>query len=126
MSELIGTLVMFIVYAVIIGGLAIFVIKGFSKGMFPTEASGVIRVLDRVMLAPNKGLVMVRISDKYLLIAVSDQDVKVIKEFSSEDIKLPQAKPKDDAFAKVLNTLIGRVRGERGEDEEKRRPGDKD
>ncbi len=114
MSEVFGLLLTFTVYALILGGLAVVVIRFIGRGIFPATNTGMISVLDRVMLAPNKGLVLIKIANKYLLLAVSDQEIKILQELDSETIErtttVSSSTPENTlSFGDILSKLIGKM-----------------
>ena len=73
-----------------------------------TSSSNNIRILERVSLAQDKGLVIAEICGGVYLLSFSNERVEILKELDRDQLKQPKKMPQLD-FRDVLNsTLKGR------------------
>jgi len=123
--EIFKMLVVFMVYALLIGGIAFLVIRFMGNAIYPSQGRGFITVLDRLPLAPNKGLVILRIGDKVVVLAVVEQDVKVLMELSWEEVEgyfgTQEKKEPSISFRSVMEKVLtsSRIGVKGGEERDK-------
>ncbi len=98
-------LLVFIIYALLLGGVAVIVIRMIGGGVYPSQQRGAITVIDRMMIAPNKGLLLIKVAEKVLLIGVSENDFKILSEFKPEEISL-SAESSAPSFESFLKKVI--------------------
>lgn len=103
--EIFKMLLVFIIYALLLGGVAVIVIRMIGGGVYPSQQRGAITVIDRMMIAPNKGLLLIKVAGKVLLIGVSDNDFKILSEFKPEEISLRE-EPSAPSFESFLKKVI--------------------
>jgi len=75
----------FIFYALIIGLIGYFVLK-FVYRVQNKDSLKISQIIDRVYLAPNKGIVFVKVGNKIYMIGVADNNITLLKEFDYNDI----------------------------------------
>jgi flagellar protein FliO/FliZ len=56
-------------------------------------AGGRIRIVERVPLEPRRTLYLLEAGEKLLLVGVTDHDIRVLAEFSRDDLPAPPAPP---------------------------------
>jgi len=76
----------FIFYALVIGLLGYFVLKFIYKVQY-RNGQKISQVIDRIYLAPNKGIVFVKVGNKVYMIGVADNNITLLKEFDYTDIQ---------------------------------------
>lgn len=68
-------------------------------------------VLERVMLAPDRSLVLVRLRDRVLLLGVTAQRIETLAQLDPSDYTgapaAPDASPAADSFAAMLRDALG-------------------
>jgi len=75
----------FIFYAVVIGFMGYFVLKFVNRVQYPNSFK-ISQVIDRIYLAPNKGIIFVKVSNKVLMIGVADNNIVLLKEFNYDEL----------------------------------------
>lgn len=75
----------FIFYAVVIGFMGYFVLKFINRVQYPNGFK-ISQVIDRIYLAPNKGIIFVKVSNKVLMIGVADNNIVLLKEFNYDEL----------------------------------------
>lgn len=75
----------FIFYAVVIGFMGYFVLKFINRVQYPNGFK-ISQVIDRIYLAPNKGIIFVKVSNKVLMIGVADNNIILLKEFNYDEL----------------------------------------
>lgn len=70
---------------IIVGGLAYLTIKFLKKNAQITSASENISILDQYSMGMNKGLFIVEIAEKVLVLGVTDHNINVLYEISDRD-----------------------------------------
>jgi flagellar biogenesis protein FliO len=75
----------FIFYALIIGLIGYFVLK-FVYRVQNKDSLKISQIIDRVYLAPNKGIVFVKVGNKIYMIGVADNNITLLKEFDYNEI----------------------------------------
>ncbi len=75
-------------------------------------ANRLIKVLDRVSVGKNSTVVLMRVEDKVLLVAVSEHAIEKLQEFDDPDgkIKLPET-PQNLQFSSVMKDAMSRFTG---------------
>jgi len=86
MDPLFNLGLVFIIYALIIAGIGYFIVKFFNKIQNPYNVK-IAQVIDRIYLAPNKGIVFIKVSKKVYMISVADNNINLIKEFDLSEIE---------------------------------------
>jgi len=86
--------------ALVIG--IIYIIQYFFRRTFIMQNQGkYIEIVDKIYFGPKKGLFLVRIQDKILLISVTDNKISELKQWDELDFKLEAGEDKKD-FKKYL------------------------
>ena len=86
MDPLFNLGLIFIIYALITAGIGYFVVKCFNNIQNPYNVR-IAQVVDRIYLAPNKGIVFIKVSKKVYMISVADNNISLIKEFDLNEIE---------------------------------------
>lgn len=86
MDPLFNLGLIFIVYALVIAGIGYFIVKFFNKIQNPYNIK-IAQVIDRVYLAPNKGIVFIKINKKIYMISVADNNINLLKEFDLNEFE---------------------------------------
>lgn len=63
------------------------------------------RIIERVALAQDKGLVIIEICEKFYLVGFSNNNVEILKELNKAEIKF-QKPAINDKFLNILNSTI--------------------
>jgi len=64
-----------------------------------------IKVVERVALAQDKGLVIIQVCGKYYLIGFANNNIEILKELDGSELNLPKSALKD-SFLDALNSTI--------------------
>lgn len=67
--------------------------------------SGNIRVVERVALTQDKGLVIVEVCKKYYLVGFANNNIEILKELDQSELNIPGPLQKD-TFLDVLNSTL--------------------
>ncbi|MGB9638047.1 MAG: flagellar biosynthetic protein FliO [bacterium] len=86
MDPLFNLGLVFIIYAIVIGGIGYFIVKFFNKIQNPYNVK-IAQVIDRIYLAPNKGIIFIKISKKIYMVSVADNNINLLKEFDLNEIE---------------------------------------
>lgn len=84
----------FVFYALIIGFLGYFIIKFINKVQYPNSMK-ISQIIDRVYLAPNKGIVFIKVSNKVYMIGVADNNIVLLKELDYDTLRNADTSKKD-------------------------------
>ncbi|MFN3995092.1 MAG: flagellar biosynthetic protein FliO [bacterium] len=84
----------FIFYALVIGFIGYFLIKFVNKVQYPNSMK-ISQIIDRIYIAPNKGIIFVKVANKVYMIGVADNNIVLLKEFDYESIKNSELNKKD-------------------------------
>ena len=93
--------------------LAYFVTKKMgANNLFSNQSKGKMRVYDRLILAPNKSLVVVKIAERWLVLGVSNENISLITELDAEQSKLWLEKEQISSnFTDVIANIINKKGG---------------
>ena len=93
--------------------LAYFVTKKMgANNLFSNQSEGKMRVYDRLILAPNKSLVVVKIAERWLVLGVSNENISLITELDAEQSKLWLEKEQISSnFTDVIANIINKKGG---------------
>ncbi|MCS7165688.1 MAG: flagellar biosynthetic protein FliO [Candidatus Calescibacterium sp.] len=75
----------FLFYAIVIGVIGYFLLKFINRIQYPNSVK-ISQVIDRIYLAPNKGIVFVKVSNKVYMIGVADNNIVLLKEFDYTEV----------------------------------------
>lgn len=75
----------FIFYALVIGLVGYLFLK-FIYRVQSGSNTKISEVIDRVYIAPNKGIVFVKVSNKVFMIGVADNNIVLLREFDYNDL----------------------------------------
>ena len=64
-----------------------------------------IKIIERVALTHDKGLVIIDVGGKYYLVGFASNGIKILKELAEADLHIPHA-PSKKNFLEVLNATI--------------------
>ena len=64
-----------------------------------------IKVVERMALAQDKGLVIIQVCGKYYLIGFANNNIEILKELDGSELNLPKSALKD-SFLDALNSTI--------------------
>ncbi|MCS6955246.1 MAG: flagellar biosynthetic protein FliO [Candidatus Calescibacterium sp.] len=70
----------FLFYALIIGAVGYFLLKFVNRIQYPNSTK-ISQIIDRIYLAPNKGIIFVKVGSKVYMIGVADNNIVLLKEF---------------------------------------------
>ncbi|HAN43792.1 MAG TPA: flagellar biosynthetic protein FliO [Ruminococcaceae bacterium] len=65
-----------------------------------------IKVIDRTALSPDKSLIIVQVSNKYMMLGVSPQRIEKICDLSKEDIAAPTDNMPQSSFKGILQSSL--------------------
>ncbi len=86
MDPLFNLGIVFIIYAIVIAGVGYFIVKFFNKIQNPYNIK-IAQIVDRIYLAPNKGIVFIKIAKKIYMISIADNNISLLKEFDLAEIE---------------------------------------
>ena len=86
MDPLFNLGIVFIIYAIVIGGVGYFVVKFFNRIQNPYNIK-IAQIVDRIYLAPNKGIIFIKIAKKIYMISNADYNINLLKEFDLAEIE---------------------------------------
>ncbi|MCX7870650.1 MAG: flagellar biosynthetic protein FliO [bacterium] len=86
MDPLFNLGIVFIIYAIVIGGVGYFVVKFFNRIQNPYNIK-IAQIVDRIYLAPNKGIIFIKIAKKIYMISIADNNINLLKEFDLAEIE---------------------------------------
>jgi len=86
MDPLFNLGIVFIIYAIVIGGVGYFVVKFFNRIQNPYNIK-IAQIVDRIYLAPNKGIIFIKIAKKIYMISIADYNINLLKEFDLAEIE---------------------------------------
>lgn len=86
MDPLFNLGIVFIIYALIIAGIGYFVVKFFNRIQNPYNIK-IAQIVDRIYLAPNKGIIFIKIAKKIYMISIADNNINLLKEFDLTEIE---------------------------------------
>lgn len=96
---------------VLVLALAYFLLKWLSRRVnVQSGTSQKIRIIDRVPLAPDKCLLVVRVAEKTVLVGMSSHCVAKICDIEDPDGILTQTGPSQESFASLLRRSVGKKR----------------
>ncbi|MCS7243359.1 MAG: flagellar biosynthetic protein FliO [Candidatus Calescibacterium sp.] len=72
--------VIFLFYALVIGAVGYFLLKFVNRIQYPNTMK-ISQIIDRIYLAPNKGIIFVKVANKVYMIGVADNNIVLLKEF---------------------------------------------
>ncbi|MCX7972454.1 MAG: flagellar biosynthetic protein FliO [bacterium] len=75
----------FLFYAIVIGVIGYLLLKFINRIQYPNSVK-ISQVIDRIYLAPNKGIVFVKVSNKVYMIGVADNNIVLLKEFDYTEV----------------------------------------
>lgn len=78
-----------------------------SKGRVGTRSSSIVP-LEAVKIAPNKYLQLVKIGNRYFVIAVSKDSISLITEVSEDEIPAKTPVTENKSFKDIFSTIINR------------------
>jgi flagellar protein FliO/FliZ len=64
-----------------------------------------IKVVERVALAQDKGLVIIQVCGKYYLVGFANNNIEILKELDGSELNFPKSALKD-SFLEALNSTI--------------------
>jgi flagellar protein FliO/FliZ len=67
-----------------------------------------IRVLERVALSPDKGLVIIQICEKYYLVGFASNTIEILKELDEAELNFPKSALKESFLEALQSTLKSR------------------
>lgn len=67
--------------------------------------SGNMRIVERVALTQDKGLVIVEVCKKYYLVGFANNNIEILKELDPSELNIPRPLQKD-TFLDVLNSTL--------------------
>ncbi|TQI65456.1 flagellar biosynthetic protein FliO [Clostridium sp. KNHs216] len=67
--------------------------------------SGNIKVLERVALTQDKGLVIIKVCKRYYLVGFANNNIEILKELDETELNIPGSLQKD-TFLDVLNSTL--------------------
>ena len=93
MDPLFNLGIVFVIYAIVIGGVGYFIVKFFNKIQNPYNIK-VGKVLDRIYLAPNKGIIFIKVGKKVYMLSIADNNINLLKEIDISEIEndIPELK----------------------------------
>ncbi|WP_366922984.1 flagellar biosynthetic protein FliO [Metallumcola ferriviriculae] len=93
----------------------IYLFLKFGMGKRNRSASGSLQVVDQILVGAKSRLVVVRAKESFMLLAVSESDIKVLKEFSEYPVVEPVAGQHPAYLDKILNKYRQWQGGDRDE-----------
>ena len=109
------SLISMIVTVALICFLAYFVTKKIgTNNLFVgnNHSDNKMRVYERMILAPNKSLVIVKVAEHWLLLGVSNENISLITEIDAEQAKVWSEKEQiSPNFADVISNIISKKGG---------------
>ena len=67
-----------------------------------------IKVVERMALAQDKGLVIIQVCGKYYLIGFANNNIEILKELDGSELNLPKSALKDSFFDALNSTIKSR------------------
>ncbi|MEN3015709.1 MAG: flagellar biosynthetic protein FliO [bacterium] len=76
---------LFVFYALILGAIGYFILRFVNRVQYPGGIK-ISEIIDRIYIAPNKGIVFVKVGNKVLMIGVADNMITLLKEFDFNEL----------------------------------------
>ena len=96
----------------------VWLVKKLNPGMVRTGSSGTIRILSATYLGPKKGLYLIKVLDRVILVGMTENSVQPITEFSGDEeaVRLLESeadKSGGGGFQNILSRLMQKGGGDK-------------
>jgi len=106
-TEYVFQLIWYLIVFLLVIGVAFYITRFIGQSTLRYTRSTNLQVIDYIILGRDKGLYIVKVGDKFLLIGVSNSNITYLTEINKEDIKTLS---NDKDFVTNLNISIERLK----------------
>jgi flagellar protein FliO/FliZ len=106
-TEYVFQLIWYLIVFLLVIGVAFYITRFIGQSTLRYTRSTNLQVIDYIILGRDKGLYIVKVGDKFLLIGVSNSSITYLTEINKEDIKTLS---NDKDFVTNLNISIERLK----------------
>lgn len=106
--ESVLSLIGLIILCVLIIAASYYTTKFVGKRQMGVQKGGNFTVIDTMRLSQTKYLQLVKMGEKYIVIAVSKDNISFITELSKDEVKVVQQRQANGSFKDVLASVMGK------------------